>query len=118
MGAHIYAKATFIIFIIVTTVLASIFLSFFIVKPVVLILPDTSLINNSSLSAANFTGFRSHTLEDNLMRKCWTCACCYIVIGSRGAFYGLLSNIGLAEHLLGSFFKKKEDWTKTGFHLQ
>ncbi|XP_023259907.1 solute carrier family 12 member 9-like [Seriola lalandi dorsalis] len=67
VGAHIYAKATFIIFIIVTTVLASIFISFFIVGPVVVILPDTSVFNRTSLSITNYTGFRLHTLEDNLL---------------------------------------------------
>ncbi|GLD51095.1 solute carrier family 12 member 9-like isoform X1, partial [Lates japonicus] len=67
VGAHIYAKATFIIFIIVTTVLASIFISFFIVGPVVVILPDTSVLNSTSLSIANYTGFRLHTLEVNLL---------------------------------------------------
>ncbi|XP_022624484.1 solute carrier family 12 member 9-like [Seriola dumerili] len=69
VGAHIYAKATFIIFIIVTTVLASIFISFFIVLPIVVILPDTSVFNSTSLSTANYTGFRLHTLEDNLLRN-------------------------------------------------
>uniref|UniRef100_A0A4W6DNS4 Solute carrier family 12 member 9 n=1 Tax=Lates calcarifer TaxID=8187 RepID=A0A4W6DNS4_LATCA len=69
VGAHIYAKATFIIFIIVTTVLASIFISFFIVGPVVVILPDTSVLNSTSLSIANYTGFRLHTLEVNLLRN-------------------------------------------------
>ncbi|XP_034558229.1 solute carrier family 12 member 9-like isoform X2 [Notolabrus celidotus] len=67
VGAHIYAKATFIILIIVAAVLTSIFTSFFIVGPVVVILPDASVLNSTSLSAANYTGFKLHTLEDNLM---------------------------------------------------
>ncbi|XP_071348628.1 solute carrier family 12 member 9-like isoform X3 [Trachinotus anak] len=67
VGAQIYAKATFIIFIIVTTVLASIFISFFIVGPIVVILPDTSVLNSTSLSNASYTGFRLHTLEGNLL---------------------------------------------------
>ncbi|XP_040911343.1 solute carrier family 12 member 9-like isoform X3 [Toxotes jaculatrix] len=67
VGAHIYAKATFIIFIIVTTVLASSFISFFIVGPTVVILPDTSLLNSTSLRSANYTGFQLHTLEGNLL---------------------------------------------------
>ncbi|XP_070830792.1 solute carrier family 12 member 9-like [Chaetodon trifascialis] len=65
VGAHIYAKATFIIFIIVTTVLASIFISFFIVGPTVVILPDT--LNSTSLSTANYSGFQLHTLKGNLL---------------------------------------------------
>uniref|UniRef100_A0A665T2M5 Solute carrier family 12 member 9 n=1 Tax=Echeneis naucrates TaxID=173247 RepID=A0A665T2M5_ECHNA len=67
VGAHIYAKATFVIFIIVTAVLASIFISFFIVDPVLVSLPDTSLLNSTGLSLANYTGFQLHTLEDNLL---------------------------------------------------
>ncbi|XP_069367864.1 solute carrier family 12 member 9-like isoform X2 [Paralichthys olivaceus] len=66
VGAHIYAKAAFIIFIIVTTVLVSIFISFFIVGPVGVILPDTS-VNSTSLTIANFTGFQLHTLQSNLL---------------------------------------------------
>ncbi|XP_010728281.2 solute carrier family 12 member 9 [Larimichthys crocea] len=67
VGAHIYAKATFIIFIIVTTVLASTFISFFIVRPVVVILPDSSGLNGTGLSTANYSGFQLHTLESNLL---------------------------------------------------
>lgn len=69
VGAHIYAKATFIIFIIVTTVLASTFISFFIVRPVVVILPDSSGLNGTGLSTANYSGFQLHTLESNLLRE-------------------------------------------------
>lgn len=70
VGAHIYAKATFIIFIIVMTVLASIFISFFIVGPVVVILSDASVLNSTGLITSNYTGLRLHTLEGNLLRKC------------------------------------------------
>lgn len=73
VGAHIYAKATFIVFIIVTTVLVSIFVSFFIVGPLVVTLPDSSVLNGTSQSTANYSGFQLHTLEGNLLRKCWTC---------------------------------------------
>ncbi|XP_006786548.1 solute carrier family 12 member 9-like [Neolamprologus brichardi] len=66
VGAHIYAKATFIIFIVVMAVLASIFISFFIVGPTVVILSHTSAVNTTSMSTANYTGFRLHTLEGNL----------------------------------------------------
>ncbi|KAM4728962.1 solute carrier family 12 member 9-like [Anableps anableps] len=65
VGAHIYAKATFIIFIIVLTVLASVFISFFIVRPTVVILPESSLTNNTSRTA-NYTGLWLHTLKGNL----------------------------------------------------
>uniref|UniRef100_A0A671Z159 Solute carrier family 12 member 9 n=1 Tax=Sparus aurata TaxID=8175 RepID=A0A671Z159_SPAAU len=67
VGAHIYAKAAFIVFLIVTTVLVSVFMSFFIVEPIVVILPDTSSLNSTSLSTANYSGFQLHTLEGNLL---------------------------------------------------
>ncbi|XP_067461961.1 solute carrier family 12 member 9-like isoform X2 [Thunnus thynnus] len=67
IGAHIYAKATFIIFIIVTTVLTSIFISFFIVGPMAVTLSDTSVLNSTGLTTANYTGLQLHTLEGNLM---------------------------------------------------
>uniref|UniRef100_A0A8C4DFE0 Solute carrier family 12 member 9 n=1 Tax=Dicentrarchus labrax TaxID=13489 RepID=A0A8C4DFE0_DICLA len=68
VGAHIYAKATFIIFIIVVTVLASIFISFFIVGPIVVIVPERSVLNSTSLNSANYSGFQLRTLEGNLLR--------------------------------------------------
>lgn len=72
VGAHIYAKATFIIFIIVFTVLVSIFICFFTVGPPVLILPETSLANNTSRRTANYTGLWLCTLKGNLFCKCQT----------------------------------------------
>ncbi|XP_036938590.1 solute carrier family 12 member 9-like [Acanthopagrus latus] len=69
VGAHIYAKAAFIVFLIVTTVLVSVFMSFFIVRPIVVILPDTTSLNITSLSTANYSGFQLHTLEGNLLPK-------------------------------------------------
>ncbi|KAM9349232.1 solute carrier family 12 member 9-like [Symphorus nematophorus] len=65
VGAHIYAKAAFIIFLIVTTVLTSIFISYFIVGPIVVILPDRS--DSNSTSTANYSGFQVHTLKGNLL---------------------------------------------------
>ncbi|XP_035526759.1 solute carrier family 12 member 9-like [Morone saxatilis] len=67
VGADIYAKATFIIFIIVVTVLASIFISFFIVGPIVVIVPERSVLNSTSLNSANYSGFQLRTLEGNLL---------------------------------------------------
>ncbi|XP_073346660.1 solute carrier family 12 member 9-like isoform X2 [Pagrus major] len=69
VGAHIYAKAAFIVFIIVTTVLVSVFMSFFIMGPIVVILPETSSWNSTSLNTANYSGFQLHTLEGNLLPK-------------------------------------------------
>ncbi|KAM3605050.1 uncharacterized protein V6R79_019747 [Siganus canaliculatus] len=67
VGAHIYAKAAFIIFLIVGTVLVSIFTSFFIVGPTVVVLPESSFLNSSSVSTANYSGFQLHTLQGNLL---------------------------------------------------
>nr|XP_057925020.1 solute carrier family 12 member 9-like isoform X2 [Doryrhamphus excisus] len=65
VGAHIYTKAAFIIFLIVTSVLMSVFSSFFIVGPRLITLP-TSAMNSSTHAIANYTGLRLHTLESNL----------------------------------------------------
>ncbi|KAJ8367849.1 hypothetical protein SKAU_G00078770 [Synaphobranchus kaupii] len=65
VGAHIYAKATFLIFIIVIVVLATVFISFFVVVPKAVHLPAPAL-NASGPSSANFTGFKLETLLDNL----------------------------------------------------
>ncbi|XP_056613008.1 solute carrier family 12 member 9-like [Triplophysa dalaica] len=64
IGADIYAKATFIIFLIVMAALSIIFISFFAVKPHVINLPN----RNSSFgpTEANFTGFKLDTLMSNL----------------------------------------------------
>ncbi|XP_024130183.1 solute carrier family 12 member 9 [Oryzias melastigma] len=66
VGAHIYAKATFLIFIVVVTVLASVFISFFVLEPTVVILPDTFHVNTTSPATANYTGVWLRTLEGNL----------------------------------------------------
>ncbi|XP_069473644.1 solute carrier family 12 member 9-like [Ambystoma mexicanum] len=65
VGASIYAKANFIIFLIVITVLCTVFISFFAVSPKNVplhIVRDnvTTLVNGS------FTGFKLSTLMDNL----------------------------------------------------
>uniref|UniRef100_A0A8C6LGG4 Solute carrier family 12 member 9 n=1 Tax=Nothobranchius furzeri TaxID=105023 RepID=A0A8C6LGG4_NOTFU len=65
IGAHIYAKATFIIFLVVIFVLLTVFISFFIVKPTVVTLPG-SVVNMSGFpTTANFTGFKLETLWGN-----------------------------------------------------
>ncbi|XP_059389866.1 solute carrier family 12 member 9-like isoform X2 [Carassius carassius] len=65
IGAHIYAKATFLIFIIVMVVLGTIFISFFIVPFQTVQLPGH---RNASLgpTSANFTGFKLETLMGNV----------------------------------------------------
>ncbi|KAG7470991.1 hypothetical protein MATL_G00119790 [Megalops atlanticus] len=65
VGAHIYAKATFLIFLIVMVVLGTIFISFFAVKPRTVVLPPLPS-NSSGPTSANFTGFKLETLLENL----------------------------------------------------
>ncbi|KAL6472019.1 hypothetical protein MHYP_G00206690 [Metynnis hypsauchen] len=64
VGAWIYAKASFLIFLVVMVVLGTIFISFFAVKPQTVTLP--SHLTNSSPTTANFTGFKVETLLRNL----------------------------------------------------
>ncbi|XP_029028320.1 solute carrier family 12 member 9 [Betta splendens] len=71
VGAHIYAKTTFIIFLVVMLALLTIFVSFFAVRPRVVALPASAVHGNGSgpdfPTTANFTGFKLDTLKGNLM---------------------------------------------------
>lgn len=71
VGAHIYAKATFLIFLVVMFVLGTIFISFFAVGPHTITLPSSSiptpnLTGPAFPTTANFTGFKLDTLQGNL----------------------------------------------------
>ncbi|XP_076139115.1 solute carrier family 12 member 9 [Alosa pseudoharengus] len=70
VGAHIYAKATFLIFLVVMVVLLTVLGSFFAVPPHSITLPATSPPPVANASAppttANFTGFKLDTLLGNL----------------------------------------------------
>ncbi|XP_038128814.1 solute carrier family 12 member 9-like, partial [Cyprinodon tularosa] len=73
VGAHIYAKATFVIFLVVIFVLVMIFISFFVVHPRTIVLPSSSAfgpqVNGTEPrfpTTANFTGFKLETLLGNL----------------------------------------------------
>lgn len=61
VGAHIYARATVLVFIIVTTVLVSVFVSFFVAAP--LEVTESSVWNATGHGTANYSGFRRRTLE-------------------------------------------------------
>lgn len=62
VGAQIYSKAAFFIFLVVNVVLVTIFASFFAVSPrEVVISRDSNLSINAS-----FTGFNISTLRDNM----------------------------------------------------
>lgn len=65
VGASIYAKATFLIFLIVACVLGTILVSFFATRPlgVSIHLP---YFNGSETENGNFTGFSLTTLRNNL----------------------------------------------------
>lgn len=74
VGAHIYAKATFLIFLVVMFVLGTIFVSFFAVSPRTILLPSTGnpAANRTGPvppTTANFTGFKLETLLGNLWGK-------------------------------------------------
>uniref|UniRef100_A0AAV2J7Q0 Solute carrier family 12 member 9 n=2 Tax=Knipowitschia caucasica TaxID=637954 RepID=A0AAV2J7Q0_KNICA len=71
VGADIYSKAAFLIFLVVMVVLLTIFISFFAVTPHVVTLPAEATLNpngNGTLgpTTANFTGFKIDTLLGNL----------------------------------------------------
>uniref|UniRef100_A0A8C7DTM5 Solute carrier family 12 member 9 n=1 Tax=Naja naja TaxID=35670 RepID=A0A8C7DTM5_NAJNA len=66
VGASIYAKATFLIFLIVMVVLGTVCLSFFIVGVRVVGLPAATDGNRTRFANASFTGFKLSTLLDNL----------------------------------------------------
>lgn len=67
VGAHIYAKATFLIFLVVMFVLGTVFISFFAVRPRTITLPSFSNPSNiTGPTTANFTGFKLETLLGNL----------------------------------------------------
>ncbi|XP_043975454.1 solute carrier family 12 member 9 isoform X2 [Gambusia affinis] len=70
VGAHIYAKATFVIFLVVIIVLIMIFVSFFVVQPKMVTLPSPFKPSNGTSPAypttANFTGLKLETLLGNL----------------------------------------------------
>lgn len=75
VGAHIYAKATFLIFLVVMFVLGTIFVSFFAVDPRAIVLPGSAFnppANGTSPAfpaTGNFTGFKLDTLLGNLGGK-------------------------------------------------
>lgn len=70
VGAHIYAKATFVIFLVVIFVLGTVFISFFAVHPRTIVLPSSANRTGPVFpTTANFTGFKLDTLVGNLWGK-------------------------------------------------
>ncbi|XP_025023152.1 solute carrier family 12 member 9-like isoform X2 [Python bivittatus] len=66
VGAGIYAKATFLIFLVVMVVLGTVCLSFFLVGVRVVWLPASFDGNHTEVLNASFTGFKLSTLLGNL----------------------------------------------------
>ncbi|XP_053729675.1 solute carrier family 12 member 9 isoform X1 [Synchiropus splendidus] len=69
VGAHIYAKASFLIFLVVMFVLGTVFISFFAVGPRTIPLPSSVIANPTNATgptSGNFTGFKLETLLGNL----------------------------------------------------
>ncbi|KAK5868223.1 hypothetical protein PBY51_009256 [Eleginops maclovinus] len=73
VGAHLYVKATFLIFLVVMFVLGTVFVSFFAVSPRTIVLPYSASfkppVNGTGPTfptTANFTGFKLDTLLGNL----------------------------------------------------
>lgn len=81
VGAGIYAKATFLIFLIVMVVLGTVYLSFFIVGPKTIRLPGSRSVNHTdpTIVNASFTGFRLHTLLANLPCELPTSSVCIVL---------------------------------------
>ncbi|XP_056421493.1 solute carrier family 12 member 9-like isoform X1 [Hyla sarda] len=65
VGASIYARATFLIFIIVMVVLITVFISFFAVREKVVSIVTTDA-NGTHYLNGTFTGFKLSTLKDNV----------------------------------------------------
>jgi len=65
VGASIYAKATFLIFLIVAGVLGTILVSFFVTRPLGVPIRMQHL-NSSEIENGSFTGFSLATLRENL----------------------------------------------------
>ncbi|XP_071945617.1 solute carrier family 12 member 9-like [Antedon mediterranea] len=64
IGAKMFARTSFLIFVIVMAALFSVILSFFIVDPKLILLPGNESGNESRY--ANYTGFSSQTFNENL----------------------------------------------------
>nr|CAB3266105.1 solute carrier family 12 member 9-like [Phallusia mammillata] len=73
VGAEIYAKTTFLIFLIVMVSIASIIISFFAKKPLQVLLPvlnsTTAVSSVCNVSVVNYTGLSYDTMHGNLFEK-------------------------------------------------
>eukprot|EP00061_Rhincodon_typus_P004048 g21628.t1 len=66
VGAQIYAKTSFLIFLVVHVVLVTILVSFFVVSPRTVVIVR-QVGNESQAIYTNYTGFSTATLQQNLL---------------------------------------------------
>lgn len=66
IGANIYAKATFIIFLIVMISVISVIVSFFAKKEFTIYFKEESILSKCNHTNVSYTGFNKTTLEDNV----------------------------------------------------
>lgn len=76
VGAHIYSRTAFVILLVITVTLLSIFVSSLAVKPHNFIITHQLSANQSVRYNASYTGYSATTLRNNLGRKrrslfCW-----------------------------------------------
>lgn len=69
VGAHIYSRTAFVILLVITVTLISIFVSSLAVKPLSFIITHRLSANQSVHYNASYTGYNATTLRNNLGRK-------------------------------------------------
>lgn len=69
VGAHIYSRTAFVILLVITVTLISIFVSSLAVKPLNFIITHQLSANQSVHYNASYTGYNATTLRNNLGRK-------------------------------------------------
>lgn len=69
VGAHIYSRTAFVILLVITVTLLSIFVSSLAVKPHDFVLTRQLSANHSVHYNASYTGYNTTTLRNNLGRK-------------------------------------------------
>lgn len=71
VGAHIYSRTAFVILLVVTVSLLSIFISSVAVKPRDFLITHKGSGNQTLHYNASYTGFNVTTLRNNLGCECW-----------------------------------------------
>lgn len=70
VGAHIYSRTAFVILLVVTVSLLSVFISSVAVKPFNIVLTHPGPDNQTLRFNTSYTGFSAATLRSNLGREC------------------------------------------------